>query len=267
MASNNKIRLDQLLVQNKILASRTLAKQAIEAGEVFDQEDKVHIKPGEKFFESEVFVFKGESMPYVSRGGLKLEQALDDFQIPVMDKTAMDIGASTGGFTDVLLQNNIRQVFAVDVGTNQLVDSIKNDPRVVDISQVNFRELSSGQIDSKKIDLVVIDVSFISLRLIWENLRNFVNDQTIIVALIKPQFEAGKNNLGKNGVIKDGKVHLQVLKEVIDSADNAGFYLMDLINSPIKGGSGNREFIGEFSPIKNAKIKQKVDLQLIVDDV
>ena len=208
---------------------------AVINGERFD-------KPGEKIDEATELKLKGEKLKYVSRGGLKLEKALNQFGLSVEGKIAIDIGASTGGFTDVMLQNGASQVFSVDVGTNQLAWKLRNDPRVVSMEQFNFRYAEPDDFEATP-SFASIDVSFISLDLILPALHRILAENGQVVALVKPQFEAGREQIGKNGIIKDPKIHLAVLEKVAAFAGTHGFAVMGVDYSPIQGGHGNIEFL------------------------
>ena len=199
-------------------------------------------KPGEKIPDDTELKIKGEKLKYVSRGGLKLEKALEIFGLSVDGKTTIDIGASTGGFTDVMLQNGAKLVFAVDVGTNQLAWKLRQNERVVSMEQFNFRYAEKADFVEEP-SFASIDVSFISLGLILPALHRILANQGQVVALIKPQFEAGREQIGKNGIIRDAKVHQHVLETVIDMAVREGFSVLGLDFSPIQGGHGNIEFL------------------------
>ena len=238
-----KERVDVLAYKQGLFDTREQAKRGVMAGlvvavingERFD-------KPGEKIDEATELKLKGEKLKYVSRGGLKLEKALNQFGLSVEDKIAIDIGASTGGFTDVMLQNGASQVFSVDVGTNQLAWKLRNDPRVVSMEQFNFRYAEPDDFESTP-SFASIDVSFISLDLILPALHRILADNGQVVALVKPQFEAGREQIGKNGIIKDPKIHLAVLEKVAAFAGTHGFAVMGVAYSPIQGGHGNIEFL------------------------
>ena len=238
-----KERVDVLAYKQGLFDTREQAKRGVMAGlvvavingERFD-------KPGEKIDESTELKLKGEKLKYVSRGGLKLEKALNQFGLTVEDKIAIDIGASTGGFTDVMLQNGASQVFSVDVGTNQLAWKLRNDPRVVSMEQFNFRYAKPDDFEATP-SFASIDVSFISLDLILPALHRILADNGQVVALVKPQFEAGREQIGKNGIIKDPKIHLAVLEKVAAFAGTHGFAVMGVDYSPIQGGHGNIEFL------------------------
>ena len=238
-----KERVDVLAYKQGLFDTREQAKRGVMAGlvvavingERFD-------KPGEKIDEATELKLKGEKLKYVSRGGLKLEKALNQFDLSVEGKIAIDIGASTGGFTDVMLQNGASQVFSVDVGTNQLAWKLRNDPRVVSMEQFNFRYVEPDDFEATP-SFASIDVSFISLDLILPALHRILAENGQVVALVKPQFEAGREQIGKNGIIKDPKIHLAVLEKVAAFAGTHGFAVMGVDYSPIQGGHGNIEFL------------------------
>ena len=238
-----KERVDVLAYKQGLFDTREQAKRGVMAGlvvavingERFD-------KPGEKIDEATELKLKGEKLKYVSRGGLKLEKALNQFGLSVEGKIAIDIGASTGGFTDVMLQNGASQVFSVDVGTNQLAWKLRNDPRVVSMEQFNFRYAEPDDFEATP-SFSSIDVSFISLDLILPALHRILAENGQVVALVKPQFEAGREQIGKNGIIKDPKIHLAVLEKVVAFAGTHGFAVMGVDYSPIQGGHGNIEFL------------------------
>ena len=240
-----KKRIDLLLVEQGFFDSREKAKRAIMAGIVHNDHEIID-KPGTKVpVDMELFV-KGSVMPYVSRGGLKLEKALKYFDITMTDRVMVDIGSSTGGFTDCALQNKAKRVYAVDVGTNQLVWKLRNDPRVVVKEKTNFRHATTDLFEYELPNIATIDVSFISLKLIFEPLKDILNDGDDIVALIKPQFEAGREDVGKKGIVKDAKIHQRVIVNVISYANECQFSIQNLTYSPITGGEGNIEFLAHF---------------------
>ena len=240
-----KKRIDLLLVEQGFFDSREKAKRAIMAGIVHNDHEIID-KPGTKVpVDMELFV-KGSVMPYVSRGGLKLEKALKYFDITMTDRVMVDIGSSTGGFTDCALQNKAKRVYAVDVGTNQLVWKLRNDPRVVVKEKTNFRHATTDLFEYELPNIATIDVSFISLKLIFEPLKDILNDGDDIVALIKPQFEAGREDVGKKGIVKDAKIHQRVIENVISYAHECQFSIQNLTYSPITGGEGNIEFLAHF---------------------
>ena len=236
-----KIRLDQYLVQNGLVQSRERAKALIMAGVVFVNQQKVD-KAGEMIKEGAVVEVRGHDIGYVSRGGLKLEKAMKCFPLTPNGKVCMDIGASTGGFTDCMLQNGADRVYAIDVGHGQLDWKLRNDERVVCMEKTNFRFLRKDDIDSD-IDFASCDVSFISLTKILLPARRLLRDDGSMVSLIKPQFEAGRDKVGKKGVVRDAKVHREVVVKALTTALVAGFSIEGLDFSPIKGPEGNIEYL------------------------
>ena len=237
-----KERLDVILVKQGLAESREKAKAILMAGNVFvdgQREDKA----GTTFDESKIHIeVKGSTLKYVSRGGLKLEKAMAQFPISLQDMVCMDIGASTGGFTDCMLQNGARKVFSIDVGHGQLAWKLRNDERVVCMEKTNFRYVTPEDI-GEAVDFASVDVSFISLTKILIPARNLLRNYGQMVCLIKPQFEAGKEKVGKKGVVRDPKVHEEVVHKVIDYADSIGFAMKGLTYSPIKGPEGNIEYL------------------------
>ncbi len=233
-----KVRLDQLLVQRNLVESRERAQRLIMAGEVLVN-DRVADKPGMSIAVDAAIRIK-EPLPYVSRGGLKLAAALDRFSIPVARKVCADVGASTGGFTDCLLQRGAARVYAIDVGYGQLDWKLRSDPRVVVLDRTNARYVESLP---EPIGLAVVDTSFISLRLILPAVLKWLGPQAHIVALIKPQFEAGRDRVGKGGVVRDPQVHVEVLRSIVASARELECSAIDLIRSPLEGPAGNVEFL------------------------
>lgn len=237
-----KIRLDVYMVNKALAESRERAKALIMAGQVYIDNQKCD-KPGMQVSEEGTCVeIRGETLRYVSRGGLKLEKALGEFSITLEGKTAMDIGASTGGFTDCMLQNGAKKVFAVDVGYGQFAWKLRQDERVVNMERTNIRYVTTEDI-GEKIDFASIDVSFISLRLVLPVAKELLKEDGEIVALIKPQFEAGREQVGKKGVVRDVRVHYEVVKTVLDFAGSIGLYAAGLAFSPIKGPEGNIEYL------------------------
>ncbi|KRE69366.1 TlyA family RNA methyltransferase [Paenibacillus sp. Soil750] len=244
--SSDKERLDLLLLEQGYFESREKAKAAIMAGLVFADEEPAD-KAGMKISRKAVLKVKGALHPYVSRGGLKLEKALKHFDIDLHDAVMLDIGASTGGFTDCALQNGAASVYAVDVGYNQLDWSLRNDERVHVMERTNFRYTKLEDLNGPRPSFASIDVSFISLRIILPPLKEILGDQGHVVALIKPQFEAGREKVGKSGVVRDTDVHIDVLTTVLSFAEELGFRLKGLTYSPITGGEGNIEFLAYWS--------------------
>lgn len=237
-----KERLDVILVRQGHAPSREKAKALLMAGNVFvnnQREDKA----GTLFDECKIVIeIKGRQLPYVSRGGLKLERAIGQFPITLQDQVCMDIGASTGGFTDCMLQNGAGKVYAIDVGHGQLDWKLRSDERVVCMEKTNFRYVTDEEI-REPIDFASVDVSFISLTKILIPARNLLRRGGEMVCLIKPQFEAGRDKVGKKGVVRDRKVHVEVVQRVVDYADMIGFSVNGLTYSPIKGPEGNIEYL------------------------
>ena len=237
-----KERIDTLLVQRGFFSSREQAKRAIMAGLVFSQSERID-KPGTKVPLDIPITVKGEPAPYVSRGGLKLEKAIQSFKLKLNGKVVVDVGASTGGFTDCALKHGARLVYAVDVGYGQLDWSLRNDPRVVVMERTNFRYVKAEQFTLGQPDFACVDVSFISLRLIFPVLLNVLKPGSEAVVLVKPQFEAGKEEVGKKGVVKNPHTHQWVLNRVSQAAQETGFSLRNLDYSPFTGAEGNIEFL------------------------
>lgn len=240
-----KTRLDILLVERNLIESREKAKRVIMAGLVYSEQERLD-KPGMKVDSTIPLTVKGKLIPYVGRGGLKLEKALKYFGISVKDKIMVDVGSSTGGFTDCALQNGLKRSYAIDVGYNQLDWKLRNDDRVVVMERTNFRYVTKDMLQEGTPNLATIDVSFISLRLILPVLRQLLAENSDVIALIKPQFEAGREQVGKKGIVRDKKVHKQVLKDIIHFATEEEYELIDLTYSPITGGDGNIEFLAHF---------------------
>lgn len=233
-------RLDTVLVNRGFFESRTRAQTAIMEGTVLVNNEKI-TKPGTSVSEEAEIRLIGEQLPYVSRGGLKLEKAVETFGLSFQDKTVLDVGASTGGFTDCALQKGAKKVFAVDVGYGQLAWKLRQDPRVVNIERKNARYLVFEDI-GEKVDFVIIDVSFISLEKVIGAVFSLLKDGGELVALIKPQFEAGREQVGK-GVVKSPQVHIQVLDKVTAMLTVSGFGVLDLTFSPVRGPKGNIEYL------------------------
>ncbi len=237
-----KERLDVILVNQGYAPSREKAKAIIMSGNVYVNGQKED-KAGTAFEESKIKLeVRGSTLKYVSRGGLKLEKAMEQWQFDLKDFVCMDIGASTGGFTDCMLQNGATKVYSVDVGHGQLAWKLRNDERVVCMEQTNFRYLVREDIEDD-LDFASVDVSFISLTKILIPARNLLKEGGQMVCLIKPQFEAGRDKVGKNGVVREPKVHEEVLHRIIDYADSIGFSVLHLEYSPIKGPEGNIEYL------------------------
>lgn len=246
--SVKKERIDILLVEKGIITSRERAKTNIMAGKIFVDGHRVD-KVGEKISVDAEIIFKGEDIPYVSRGGLKLEKAMKSFDITLDNKVCMDIGASTGGFTDCMLQNNASKVFAVDVGYGQFAWKLRTDERVVCMERTNIRYVTPEQI-GEKLDFASIDVSFISLKTIMPATVGLLGDEGEVVALIKPQFEAGRDKVGKKGVVRDINVHKEVVTKIVDYLISKELNVLGLSYSPIKGPEGNREYLVYFTKNK-----------------
>ncbi len=236
-----KVRLDVLLVNRGLAKSREQAKAVIMEGKVFvkgQREDKA----GSMFDEAAPIEIHGQKLRYVSRGGLKLEKAVEHFDLKLKDRICMDVGSSTGGFTDCMLQNGAQKVYAVDVGTNQLDWKLRSDPRVVCMEKTNIRYLQPEQIGEAP-SFASIDVAFISLRKVLLPVRELLTPDGQVVALIKPQFEAGREKVGKKGVVREKTTHLEVIREVLTYAWSIGFDILALEFSPIKGPEGNIEYL------------------------
>ena len=240
-----KKRLDVLLVELGYAETRTKAQAIIMSGQVYVAGQKAD-KPGTSYEESIEIEVRGAACPYVSRGGLKLEKALRDFNIRPVDYVCSDSGASTGGFTDCLLQQGARKVFAIDVGYGQLDWKIRSDPRVVVMERTNVRYVTP-EILGEPLDLSVIDVSFISLRIVLPVIKTFLKETGQVVCLIKPQFEAGKEKVGKKGVVREPEVHKEVLDAFVALTEELQFKILGLTFSPVKGPEGNIEFLAHLS--------------------
>lgn len=262
---SEKLRLDAALVNGGYAESREKAKAYIMSGIVFVNNQKcdkagLFIKPEDKI---EV---RGATLKYVSRGGLKLEKAIDKFGIALDGKICADIGASTGGFTDCMLQNNAAKVYAIDVGYGQLAWKLRCDERVINLERTNFRYVTENEIPDK-LDFASVDVSFISLSLILPVMKNLLKEGAEAVCLIKPQFEAGRENVGKKGVVRDINVHKDVINKVITYFTNNEFSLINLDFSPIKGPEGNIEYLAHI--IKNTccvGISDNIDIEKTVEN-
>ena len=239
---SNKTRLDVLLVERGLQESRQKAQATIMSGLVFVKGQRVD-KPGTAVPNDAEIEVRGNALKYVSRGGLKLEKAMASFPIDLRDAVCGDIGASTGGFTDCMLQNGARKVYAVDVGYGQLAWSLRSDERVVCMERTNARYLTHEQIP-EELDFASVDVSFISLKLILPPLCGLLRQGGHVACLVKPQFEAGKEKVGKKGVVRDPAVHLEVLEHFLGHAKESGFTVLGLTYSPIRGPEGNIEYLG-----------------------
>ena len=236
------MRLDVLMTERGLAESRQKAQAIIMCGQVYVNDQK-QTKAGAPVAPEDRIEVRGKTLAYVSRGGLKLEKAMKCWPIDLNGAVCADIGASTGGFTDCMLQNGASRVYAVDVGYNQLDYRLRTDPRVVCMERTNARNLSPELID-QPLDFASVDVSFISLNLILPALHTVLKPQAHAVCLVKPQFEAGKDKVGKKGVVRDPAVHLEVLEHFLQHAQNAGFTVLDMDFSPIRGPEGNIEYLG-----------------------
>lgn len=236
-----KKRLDVLLTEQGLAESREKAKGLIMAGIVYADNQKAD-KPGDLYPEDIFIEVRGKGLPYVSRGGLKLEKAMKEFSLDLAGFVCMDIGASTGGFTDCMLQNGAKKVYAVDVGYGQLAWKLRTDERVVNLERTNARYLTEEQVP-EKIDFFSVDVSFISLTLILPALRPLLAEHGRAVCLIKPQFEAGREKVGKKGVVRDKAVHREVIEKIVNFAPENGYSVLGLTFSPVKGPEGNIEYL------------------------
>ena len=259
---SDKVRVDVAMVQRGLAPSREQAQALIMAGQVYRKEFKI-LKASEKVGESDALHVKGNSNPYVGRGALKLDKALRVFQADVTNVVAMDIGAATGGFTDVLLHNGARQVYSIDVGYGQLDWKIRSDPRVVVLERTNARYLTHEEIPCVP-DVTVMDVSFISVKLILPKAAELMEHKGRFYILIKPQFEAGRENVGKKGVVRDPAVHVQVIENIRAFLLEIHYHMAQLDFSPITGPEGNIEYITELLPgdevgVDDARIRAVVE--------
>ncbi len=250
-----KTRLDVLMVQRGLAESREKAKAVIMSGNVFvdgQREDKA----GASFGEKAVIEVKGNPLKYVSRGGLKLEKAVECFEVSLTDRICMDVGSSTGGFTDCMLQNGARKVYVVDVGTNQLAWKLRQDERVTVMERTNIRYVTKEQIP-EPVEFASIDVAFISLTKVLQPVKDLLVPDGEIVALIKPQFEAGREQVGKKGVVRDRNVHLEVIERVLAYAESIGFAVRNLEYSPIKGPEGNIEYLAHLKNQEEGTVREQ----------
>lgn len=255
-----KERLDVLLVEKGYASSREKAKRIIMTGVVYVENEKVD-KCGTKVDVDKEILVKGNPLPYVSRGGLKLEKALEEFPITVDGKIALDIGASTGGFSDCMIQNGAKKIYAIDVGYGQLDWKIRSDERVVPMDRTNIRYVTKEDI-GELAELVSIDVSFISLKLVLPVVKELTDESVDIIALIKPQFEAGRDKVGKKGVIKDKNVHKDVIRDIYTFCKGIDLGISGLTYSPVKGAEGNREYLAHIT-----KGLSDVDIDNLIDEV
>lgn len=257
-----KERLDVLLVNRGFAPSREKAKAMIMEGNVF-VENQREDKAGSSFDVNANIEIKGNTLKYVSRGGLKLEKAMTHFGIELTDKICMDIGASTGGFTDCMLQNGAKKVYAVDVGYGQFAWKLRQDERVICMEKTNIRYVTPEDI-ADRLDFASVDVSFISLTKVLEPARNLLQDDGEMVCLIKPQFEAGREKVGKKGVVREKSVHEEVICKVIDYAVSIGFVVLNLEYSPIKGPEGNIEYLVYIKKAETGSASE-IDVKAVVE--
>ena len=238
-----KKRLDLILVEREIFETRERAKREIMAGNVLVNE-KVETKAGTIFKDTEDLIIRvKDRLKYVSRGGLKLEKAIKVWNLDFKDKLVLDIGASTGGFTDCALQNGAKRVYANDVGTNQLDWKLRNDERVVSLEEKHIKDLEIEDLENNKVDFIVIDVSFISLTKVIGYFDRFLKENSQVIMLIKPQFEVGKEKIGRNGIVENEEYHNEAIKKIINFIKDLGYELLGVEDSPIKGTKGNKEFL------------------------
>lgn len=261
-----KERLDVLLVKRNLAESREKAKAIIMSGNVF-VEGQREDKAGSTFSDEVQIEIKGHTLPYVSRGGLKLEKAMENFELDLQNKVCTDVGSSTGGFTDCMLQNGARKVFAIDVGRGQLAWKLRQDARVVSMEKTNIRYVTPEDL-GELIDFSSIDVSFISLTKVLLPIRNYLREDGEIVALIKPQFEAGREKVGKKGVVREKSTHYEVIGQVLSYAVSIGFKVLELTYSPIKGPEGNIEYLVHLQKTEEPGILSDVtlDFQAVVEE-
>jgi len=261
----DKKRLDILLVEKGFAASRERAKALIMAGSIMVNGDRAD-KAGEVYDSDTVKIeLIGNQLRYVSRGGLKLEKAMEVFLITLNGKTCMDIGASTGGFTDCMLQNGAVKVYAIDVGYGQLAWSLRTDERVINLERTNIRHLTEEQV-AAPVDFASVDVSFISLTLVLPVMKRFLKENGEAVCLVKPQFEAGKGKVGKKGVVREPEIHFEVLKKILDFCNENGLNVAGIDFSPVKGPEGNIEYLYHLIN-SDAKSKfEETDLKALVSD-
>ena len=256
-----KDRLDVLLVKRGLAESREKAKAVIMSGIVYVDGQKED-KAGQTFADTANIEVRGSTLKYVSRGGLKLEKAMECFDVSVKDKVCMDIGASSGGFTDCMLQNGAKKVYAVDVGHGQLAWKLRNDTRVVVMEKTNIRYVKPEDI-GESIDFASIDVSFISLSKVLPAAYNLLGECGEIVALIKPQFEAGREKVGKKGVVREKSTHIEVIQNCFAYAGENGFFVRELEFSPVKGPEGNIEYL--YHLVKSGDIDSDIDIEAVVN--
>lgn len=263
MPKSNKIRLDVALFERGLAPSREKAKAIIMAGIVYVNNQKSD-KAGKEIKEDDVIEVRGSTLKYVSRGGLKLEKAMECFPINLENKICMDVGASTGGFTDCMLMNGASKVYSIDVGYGQLAWKLRTDERVINLERTNFRYVTEEQVPDK-IDFSSVDVSFISLKHILPNLNALLKDDGQAVCLIKPQFEAGREKVGKKGVVSDLNTHLEVVEKIINLSVENGFSVSGLEFSPVKGPEGNIEYLIYLIKSNEPVVRDYVDAKALVN--
>ncbi|WP_077367667.1 TlyA family RNA methyltransferase [Anaerosalibacter sp. Marseille-P3206] len=257
-----KERVDILLADKKLVESREKGKRLIMAGIVYVDGKRVD-KPGEKVDINSVISIKGNPIPYVSRGGLKLEKAIDFFDLNLKNKVCIDIGASTGGFTDCMLQNGAKRVYAIDVGYGQIDWKIRQDERVILKERTNIRYVTKNDL-GELANFISIDVSFISLKLVLPVAKELLDKNGEIVALIKPQFEAGREKVGKKGIVRDKSVHEEVLLDMYNFCSSIGLFVDKITYSPIKGGTGNIEYLFY---IRKGMEKEENTMQKVISEI
>lgn len=258
-----KKRADVLLFEKGLVDSREKARRIIMEGTVFVDDRRID-KPGEKIDIGSPIKIKKNPLIYVSRGGLKLEKAISSFNIDLEGKIAMDIGASTGGFTDCMLKEGAEKVYAIDVGYGQLDWKLRNDPRVIVRERTNIRYVTKEDID-EIVDFISIDVSFISLRLVLPVAKELLSNEGHIVALIKPQFEAGRNKVGKKGIVKDKNVHKEVIRNIVEFCESIKLSVVNLDYSPITGTTGNIEFLAYIAKKEEQSVIDET-IRKVIDD-
>ncbi|WP_432665208.1 TlyA family RNA methyltransferase [Wukongibacter baidiensis] len=257
-----KVRIDTLLVEKALFETREKAKKALMSGIIYVDNQKVD-KAGMKVNAEANIEVRGKALPYVSRGGLKIEKAIEKYEIDLKDKTCMDVGASTGGFTDCMLQNGAKKVFSIDVGYGQLDWKLRQDERVVCMERTNVRYVKPEDI-GEGIDFASIDVSFISLKIVLPVVKELVKENGQVIFLIKPQFEAGRKKVGKKGVVRDKRVHKEVIEELLKFTYELGLTIEGLTYSPIKGPKGNIEFLAY---VFNKPSEEELDVEKLALEV
>lgn len=263
-----KERVDILLVEQGLVETIEKAKSAVMAGQVYTSKEERIDTVGEKIASDTQLHLKGKHSRYVSRGGFKLEKAMKVFNVSITDKIMLDIGSSTGGFTDAALQHGAKLSYALDVGTNQLAWKLRQDPRVVVMEQTNFRYCKPEDFSKGRPNLSSIDVSFISLRLILPVLKNIIASGGDVLALIKPQFEAHREDVGEKGIVSDQRVHEQVLTDMLSFAISIGYDVLNLTFSPITGGEGNIEFLAhlKWNDKIQGEVAETVDIESVLTE-